>query len=516
MGPIKPVKYVGWMETVEKEREPLNAEARSEVQWLLNAGILGQSTNLSRMFQFLCDQYFESNGSPIKEYTIAVEGLGRSEDFDPHIDPIVRVTAHMLRKRLKDFYAGPGAERALQIQIPRGSYTPSFVPQILPQPVAPQPLPDEAPAPVPTAPAAGTPPPVMAAPAKKLALRPWFMALSAAGLMLCLALYWAFQTHVSKSGAQDKISSVQIPANSTFRMLVGDSRSSFTDKSGQRWNADTYCSGGNSFYVNHIKIGGTVEPNLFLAGRKGVFHCAFPVAAGLYEAHLYFADTSGTEDASLSIAFSLNGKAALSLDVADYAPGMNQATEKLLAGISPEADGKIHLDFTGQESYLNAIELVPSTSRHIAPIRIMTNESGGKDTNGDLWLADRFFTSGRRSLSTSSGPMQNGILFSSSRVGHFRYSIPVERGASYTVRLYFVESWFSDQGGDSGKDQRLFDVACNGISLLKNFDVFAEGGRGLVTKSFAHVLPNGLGKIDLEFTPVRNYALLNGIEVVQE
>ena len=469
------------------------------------------------MFQFLCDQYFENNGSAIKEYTIAVEGLGRSEDFDPHIDPIVRVTAHMLRKRLREFYEGAGAERPLQIQIPRGSYTPQFVRQTLPQSIAPvaEPVAAEK-LPPQVVLGGGTFPQSADVPLWKRSLPPWAWTALAGILLICLALFWLFGRQRGRSAEQDRTSVTPIPARSTYRMLLGNGRAAFTDKSNNLWHVDTYCTGGKSFYVKPIQISGTVDPELFLAGRKGTFQCAFPVAPGMYEAHLYFADTSGAEDASFSVGFSLNGKAALSLDVADYAPGMNQATERLISGIAPEADGKIHLDFTGQESYLNAIELLPASSSHIAPIRIMTNEVGAKDSNGEVWLSDRFFMGGRRSHSTSNGPLQNGILFSSSRVGHFSYSIPVERGASYTVRLHFVESWFSNQGGDLGAGQRLFDVNCNGINILKNFDVFAEGDRGLVTKTFPHIVPNGLGKIDLEFTPVRNYAILNGIEVIPE
>src|SRR5262249_34232343 len=62
----------------------------------------------------------------IKAYTIAVEALGRGEDFDPYIDPIVRVDAGRLRRALERYYAGVGATDTILIHIPRGHYFPEF------------------------------------------------------------------------------------------------------------------------------------------------------------------------------------------------------------------------------------------------------------------------------------------------------------------------------------------------------------------------------------------------------
>ena len=62
----------------------------------------------------------------IKGYTIAVEALGRGESFDPQADPIVRVEAGRLRRTLEHYYAGLGAQEPIVIELPRGSYVPTF------------------------------------------------------------------------------------------------------------------------------------------------------------------------------------------------------------------------------------------------------------------------------------------------------------------------------------------------------------------------------------------------------
>lgn len=70
----------------------------------------------------------ELNGTPegIKGYTIAVEALGRDVDFNPISDPIVRVEAARLRRRLAMYYEGSGRDDQVIIHIPKGSYAPQI------------------------------------------------------------------------------------------------------------------------------------------------------------------------------------------------------------------------------------------------------------------------------------------------------------------------------------------------------------------------------------------------------
>ena len=70
----------------------------------------------------------------IKEYNIAVEALGRPADFDQKRDSIVRVEAHRLRKRLREYYEADGADHAIRIDIPPGQYAPRFLPSGAPLP----------------------------------------------------------------------------------------------------------------------------------------------------------------------------------------------------------------------------------------------------------------------------------------------------------------------------------------------------------------------------------------------
>jgi hypothetical protein len=59
-------------------------------------------------------------------------------------------------------------------------------------------------------------------------------------------------------------------------------------------------------------------------------------------------------------------------------------------------------------------------------------------------------------------------------------------------------------------------VSCNGVALLTNFDILSDAGPSPTIKTFDNVQATAEGKIELSFTPVLNYALINAIEVLPE
>ncbi|MBN9669072.1 hypothetical protein [Roseibium aggregatum] len=83
---------------------------------------------LRAFLKFVVKAALDNERDKIKGYTIAVEALGRTENFNPVTDPIVRVEAARLRQRLSKYYEGTGAGAPVRIVIPKGSYAPEFEP----------------------------------------------------------------------------------------------------------------------------------------------------------------------------------------------------------------------------------------------------------------------------------------------------------------------------------------------------------------------------------------------------
>jgi hypothetical protein len=170
---------------------------------------------------------------------------------------------------------------------------------------------------------------------------------------------------------------------------------------------------------------------------------------------------------------------------------------------------------------VSALELTPGTPGKLKPIRLSAHRSDFIDGDGTRWSGDNYFIEGRTGLigNTGPGPKVPG-LYAAERHGNFAYAIPVVPG-SYTVKLHFLESFFSPLIRDAacrGVGCRVFDVTCNGVMLLQDFDIFqaAPGAFRPVVREFHGLHPNGQGKLLLSFSPKVNYAEVRAIEVIDE
>ena len=128
----------------------------------------------------------------------------------------------------------------------------------------------------------------------------------------------------------------------------------------------------------------------------------------------------------------------------------------------------------------------------------------------------RFQRAARSSAGTKATINTSGItnpppqsVLQHGRYGNMTYTIPnLTPGASYTVRLDFVEYAFNAAGS------RVFNVAINGTQVLSNFDIWsAAGGENIaLAKSFT-ATASSAGKITIAFTSVVNNSMINGIEI---
>ena len=62
----------------------------------------------------------------IKGYNVATQVLGKNADFDADKDPIVRILAGRLRRALERYYLTQGRQDQVRIDIPLGTYVPTF------------------------------------------------------------------------------------------------------------------------------------------------------------------------------------------------------------------------------------------------------------------------------------------------------------------------------------------------------------------------------------------------------
>ena len=83
------------------------------------------------MLRYVVERAIEGQTDHLKERTLGVAVFGRDPSYDTNLDPVVRVTAGEIRKRIAQYYHESGHEAEIRIDFPPGSYLPEFhVPQV--------------------------------------------------------------------------------------------------------------------------------------------------------------------------------------------------------------------------------------------------------------------------------------------------------------------------------------------------------------------------------------------------
>lgn len=505
------------------------------------SGIFQRAPNMARMLNYVCAKYFAGQQDQVKEYTIAVEALGRPPEFDQERDSIVRVEAHRLRKRLVEFYASEGASQQVRIVLPVGQYIPQFVRNLPEQkgletteaelsassvalennrtaapasPVSPQPkivqdIAEE-----------------LKRPSKRWA---WAaVAVLLACVIVALLLRQARPALFPLTGTA--VVSAAPPLGEEIRLLGGWSKGPYTDPFGQVWQPDHYASGGYVMnYSGHL-VDGAIDPKLYETSREGDFQYDIPLSPGTYELRLHFVEmlfggrnVGAGGEGSRIFHVDANGKRLLSrFDILSDAAGANLADERVFKDITPDSDGVLHLRFTHmiRDPLVNALEIKPSLPGRMRPVRIVNSEQPFIDQAGNRWEADRYYRGGqliaRPHLVSDT---VNPGLYRHARCGNLTYVIPVAPDSKYSVTLYFAEGWIgtgNPVGGGVGS--RLFNIFCNAQTLARNFDIYKEAGGAerAITRTYRGLQPNPQGKLVLHLQPVESYACINAIEILDE
>jgi hypothetical protein len=106
--------------------EPGEQDVRQELDRIIASRVFRGSHRCQTFLQYVVTKTLEGEGQFLKERTLAVHVFGREATDDLSDDSIVRVGAREVRKRLAQYYIDQGAKDPLRIELPAGSYIPSF------------------------------------------------------------------------------------------------------------------------------------------------------------------------------------------------------------------------------------------------------------------------------------------------------------------------------------------------------------------------------------------------------
>jgi hypothetical protein len=419
---------------------------------VLASSIFRKSPGLARFLAYICERYFADDTDNLKEYSIAIDVFRRPESFTPTEDSIVRVEAHRLRKRLREFYKGEGSTQLLEISIATGQYAPQFIRRDVPffsedvlfasekeerpveQPSVEEPL----------------QPSLSEVFRRSNSRRSWIAICSS--VLFCLfaiTLAFALRLHPRQAPIHNEISTTPTtdaaPPGGEVRIRCGYTRDKFRDGEGNLWMGDRYFTGGYPTELPNQYIAGTRDPQIYLTLRSGAFSYDIPVQPGSYELRLHFAETTYSPESTLgggenSRVFNvrLNGKLLLSQFDIDADAGANTADVRVFKDVHPDASGHVRVDFSGSLGLpmVNAVELLPGTPGRLHTIRMVAQNEFFTDSFGEVWEPDSYFSRGKLAADkvAVTGTGDPG-LYLGQRYGNFSYALPVDPGilCSYSL-----------------------------------------------------------------------------------
>jgi eukaryotic-like serine/threonine-protein kinase len=190
-----------------------HADVRAELDRVLASETFQGANRSRRLLEFIVQAVLEGRAAQLKEYTLGADALGRGAAFDPRIDPIARVEASRLRRRLEHYYATEGSADPVQILLPKGGYAPSFTHASTPprteQPAAPPP--------------AGAHAEPMASRLRRAGAVAWFGSGAIAAVAAALVIVWLSQPTDRPADSQAMHLDVAVGAPGTIAADVGNS-----------------------------------------------------------------------------------------------------------------------------------------------------------------------------------------------------------------------------------------------------------------------------------------------------
>ncbi|ADW71154.1 hypothetical protein [Granulicella tundricola] len=110
----------------EADVEPEPAEILKQLERVVGSSLFRNSKRYPSLLRYIVGEFIAGRSDALKERALGIEVFGRDPDYDTNADPVVRISAGEVRKRIAQYYQERGHEDELRIEIPLGSYQPRF------------------------------------------------------------------------------------------------------------------------------------------------------------------------------------------------------------------------------------------------------------------------------------------------------------------------------------------------------------------------------------------------------
>ncbi|AXC11252.1 Adenylate cyclase [Acidisarcina polymorpha] len=99
------------------------------VERIVSSASFVKSPRLCSILLYICELSLRGRNDEINELNIGAGVFGRSRNYDPSVDGIVRSHASRLRQKLEQYFTEEGIHETMRLSIPKGGYVPAFEPR---------------------------------------------------------------------------------------------------------------------------------------------------------------------------------------------------------------------------------------------------------------------------------------------------------------------------------------------------------------------------------------------------
>src|SRR5580704_5067064 len=113
-------------EMVVEDKSTAAEAIQQQVERIVHSEQFRSSEVLRRLLTFLSEKAIAGEADNLKEYVVAIDGLGKSSTYDPQHNSAVRIQMGRLRQRLAEYYRTEGKTDPMIVDLPKGRFRLTF------------------------------------------------------------------------------------------------------------------------------------------------------------------------------------------------------------------------------------------------------------------------------------------------------------------------------------------------------------------------------------------------------
>src|SRR5260370_3457808 len=109
-----------------EDKSTMAEPIQQQIERIVHSEQFRSSEVIRRLLTFMSEKAIAGEADNLKEYVVAIDGLGKSSTYDPQHTSAVRIQMGRLRQRLAEYYRSEGKNDPMIVELPKGRFRLTF------------------------------------------------------------------------------------------------------------------------------------------------------------------------------------------------------------------------------------------------------------------------------------------------------------------------------------------------------------------------------------------------------